>query len=202
MFVIPAGFLPICSSSYTGLEPSDLQDYSPWSPGEEAEYIRKVLPWAQHCQASVLFLLFSVRPLEANFRSPRMRKQGQHVPSFPPLPYFPLSSSLPCAPLYPLQPLSPAFLSPHPSFSSPLSISLDHLSCDPVRGCSGLGKAVAETRKGCNFRDHLSRKSDGARGAWGGTQKCLWISCSLLGLPLSPGFCLLSMLGSPDSQHF
>ena len=49
---------------------------------------------------------------------------------------------------------------------------------------------MAETRKDIT-EDHLSRNRDGARGRVGWDPSTLWISCSLLGLPLSPGLCLL-----------
>ena len=100
---------------HRGLSHPDLQVYSPWSPGEGGRVHQKGASVGAALSGVCLIPVFSVRPLEANFRSPRTRKQGQRVPSFPHSPTSPLSSSLPyfrlCTPCSPfLLPFSPSSL--------------------------------------------------------------------------------------------
>ena len=147
---------------HRGLSHPDLQDYSPWSPGEGGRVHQK----GASVGAALSGLCCFPSDLGRNLRATALGQQGQYLPSFPSSfptsPPFLLTSLLP--PLYPLQPLSPAFLSliPPPPLLR-LMLPRHTWAAVPVRGCSGLGKkTVAETRKDIT-EDHLSRNSDGAR---------------------------------------
>lgn len=113
-----------------GLSHPDLQDYSPWSPGEGGRVHQKGASVGAALSGVCLIPVFSVRPLEANFRSPRTRKQGQRVPSFPHSPTSPFPPHFLTFAFVPLAAPFSCLSLPHPSFFSPLSDApLTHLSC-------------------------------------------------------------------------